>query len=90
MPVIFEGTDFGSTGLEPNKVYYVADKLTGGGDGPRFSVKLSRNSTTAVALTNESGLTLTAYVQTNPLYVTVNGILVDDSNNKGPDPSGTV
>ena len=80
MPVIFQGTDFGSTGLEPNKIYYVANILTTGIDGPRFSVKTSRNTTTPITLTNESGLSFTAYVQSNPLYVTVNGNLVTDDN----------
>jgi hypothetical protein len=80
MPVIFSGTNFGNTGLEPNKIYYVAAKLTSGADGPRFSIKESRSTTNVVTLSNQTGLTFSAYVQTNPLYVTVNGSLVEDNN----------
>jgi hypothetical protein len=76
MPIVFSGTDFGSTGIQPNVVYYVAAKSS----TDKFSIKTSRNTNTAIALINGTGLSFTSYAQSNPLYVTVNGVLVQDNN----------
>ena len=76
MPVFFTGSNFGTSGIQSNVIYYVAEINS----STKFSIKTTRNTTTPVALTNATGLSFTAYAQNNPLYVTVNGILVDDSN----------
>ena len=76
MPIIFSGTDFGITGIQPSVVYYVADTPT----STTFSIKTSRNTDTEIALTDDAGLSFSAYAQSNPLYVTVNGVLVQDNN----------
>ena len=75
MPIVFTGTNFGLTGIQPNFVYYVAAKSSTN----KFSIKTSRSTTTPVALINGSGLSFTAYAQSTPLYVYVNGILVPDN-----------
>ena len=76
MPIVFTGTNFGSTGIQPNTVYYVAAKSS----TDKFSIKTSRNTNTAITLTNGTGLSFTAYAQSNPMYFTVNGVLVQDNN----------
>lgn len=75
-PIIFTGIGLGGTGVSTNLVYYI-DSIAGND----ITLKLSR-STTAVEVVDTaatiSGITATA--QTTPLYVTVNGMLVDDVN----------
>lgn len=74
-PVMFAGTDFGDTGISPNTVYYIEDI-----SGSTFTIKTSRSSNTPLTLTNDTGLSFNIYVQVNPLYVSVNGVLVQDNN----------
>lgn len=75
-PLMPPAKTFGDTGIEPNVVYYVAGKS----GTTKFSIKTSRNTTTPIVLTNETGLSFEAYAQSNPLYVTINGVLVQDNN----------
>ena len=74
-PVVFDGSDFGDSGISPYQVYYIEDIV-----GSTFSLKLSRSSTTVLALTDDPSITITAYVQSEPLLVSVNGTPVDDDN----------
>jgi len=73
--VVFNGSNFANCGIKPNVVYYIA-----GISGSTISIKTSRSSTTPVQLTTASGLSFGVYVQVDPLYVTVNGTLVQDNN----------
>jgi len=74
-PVVFAGSNLGTTGIDPNVVYYIADII-----GNTIALKTSRSTTDIVPLTNGSGLSFSVYVQVNPLYVYVNGTLVQDNN----------
>lgn len=76
-PIIFTGIGLGGTDIETNKVYYVA----GIPDGNNIQLKTSRSSSTPITVVTDGSITgITATVQTTPLYVTVNGTLVDDTN----------
>ena len=75
-PIIFTGTNFGNTGLQSSKVYYINTVVS----PTRITIKESRSSSTAVTLTAQSGLSFNGYLQVDPLYVSVNGTLVQDSN----------
>lgn len=74
-PVMFSGTTFGITGIQPNKVYYIQDI-----SGSTFTIKQSRSISTPITLINDSGLSFSIFVQINPLYVFKNGVLVQDNN----------
>lgn len=74
-PVVFAGATFGDSNVSPNQVYYIH-----GISGSEISIKLSRSSTTAVQLGTASSLSFSVYVQVDPLYVSVNGIMVDDNS----------
>ena len=74
-PVVFAGATFGDSNVSPTQVYYIH-----GISGSEISIKLSRSSTTAIELGTASSLSFSVYVQVNPLYVSVNGIMVDDNN----------
>jgi len=67
--------NFGNSGVVPYVVYYINSI-----SGSNITIKTSRSSTTPVSLTNATGLYFNVNVQTDPLYVSVNGNLVDDSN----------
>jgi hypothetical protein len=69
-PIVFTGAPYG--GVAANTVYYV--KLI---SGSTITLSLTRNGTT-LTLTNSTGI-MTAVGQTSPLYVSVNGTLIDDS-----------
>jgi len=69
--IVFTGTVFGSIAL--NQVYYVKSIV-----GSTVTLSLTRNGTT-LTLTNSSG-TMSAVVQTQPLFVSVNGTLITDNN----------
>jgi hypothetical protein len=71
MPVVFTGTLFG--GLSANRVYYIKTIV-----GTTVTLSLPRGGST-LALTNSTG-TMSMIAQTEPLYVSVNGSLIDDSN----------
>jgi len=74
-PVMFSGTTFGSTSIQPNIVYYIQDI-----SGSTFTIKQSRSISTPITLINDSGLSFSIFVQINPLYVFKNGVLVQDNN----------
>ena len=69
--IVFTGTVFGSISL--NQVYYVKSIV-----GSTITLSLTRDGTT-LTLTNDSG-TMSAVVQTQPLFVSVNGTLITDNN----------
>jgi hypothetical protein len=75
-PIMFVGTNFGDSGIEPFVIYYVRSVNS----GTTFTIKSSRSSTTAIELITDTGLSFTGYQQDEPLTVTKNGIQVDDSN----------
>lgn len=78
-PVLFTGTGLGGTGLLTGQVYYVSG--TPDTFNNTIELKASRSTNTSVVVENAatiSGVTLTA--QTTPLYVYVNGTMVDDIN----------
>ena len=80
MPIMFVGTnsnsnDFKNTGINPYIVYYIADII-----GNTFSIKTSRSTSTPLTLVDNTGLAFTAYAQSNPLNVRINGSLVQDNN----------
>ncbi len=74
-PVMFSGNSFGTTGIEPNVVYYIESV-----SGSTFTIKASRSSSTPITLIAESGLSFSIHIQVNPLYVSVNGVTVQDNN----------
>ena len=74
-PIIFTGTGLGGTGVATNLVYYVRSV-----SGNNLTLKTSRSTTTPVSVSTSSVTGVNATIQTSPLYVTVNGKLVDDIN----------
>ena len=71
-PITFTGTVFG--GIAVSTVYYVLAKPT----GTTFTISTTRSGS-ILPLNNGSG-SMTATQQDTPLYVSVNGTLIDDSN----------
>lgn len=67
--------NFGSTGIQPNVVYYIQSR-----SGSTFTIKETRSSDTPITLINGSNLSFGIYVQTSPLYVYRNSVLVQDNN----------
>ena len=75
-PIIFTGNGLTGTGINGNTVYYVATIA-----GSNITIKTSRSSTTAATINTVGSVSnVTATAQTTPLYVTVNGVLVQDNN----------
>lgn len=72
MPIIFTGTVFGGVSL--NSVYYIYDIV-----GSTIAIVLDRSAVSPLTLTNSSG-TMSVVVQNNPLYVSVNGTLINDND----------
>lgn len=72
-PIVFSGAVFSNSGLSANTVYYIKSIVSN-----TFSVSLTRGGT-VVALTSQSG-TMTVTAQTVPLFVSVNGTIIGDSN----------
>ena len=70
IPVIFTGTVFGTVSL--NQVYYIKSIV-----GSTVTLSLTRNGST-VTLENSSG-TMTLVAQYEPIFVSVNGTLIDDN-----------
>ena len=70
-PVTFTGSVFG--GIALNTVYYILAKPS----GTTFTISTTRSGST-LQLNNGSG-SMTATQQDTPLYVSVNGTLIDDS-----------
>lgn len=71
MPVVFTGSVFG--GISLNQVYYIKSIV-----GSTVTLSLTRGGTT-LTLVNSSG-TMTMTAQTEPLFVSVNGTLIDNNN----------
>ena len=69
-PIVFTGAPYG--GIAANTVYYVKSIV-----GSTITLSLTRNGTT-IALTNSTGI-MTAVGQISPLYVSVNGTLINDN-----------
>ncbi len=74
-PIIFTGLGLGGTGVATNLVYYINSI-----SGSNITVKLSRSSSTPIVVSSSAITGVAATVQSSSLYVTVNGILVEDSN----------
>ena len=74
-PVIFAGLTLQGTEISPNDIYYVHSI-----SGSDIKIKTTRAGTTPFQLGTVASLSATATFQTTPLYVSVNGTLVDDSN----------
>ena len=73
--VVFnEGGNYGTTGITPNKVYYLSDVT-----GSTFKLKESRSSATTLTFDDDT-VAFDIYVQTEQLLVSVNGSDVDDNN----------
>ena len=75
-PVIFSGTLLSSGALGENIVYYVYDKPS----ATTFRVALTRDAISPIQLNTESGGSMVVTVQTTPLFVTINGTLIEDNN----------
>lgn len=74
--IVFVGIGLSGTGIEENKTYYIESI-----SGSDITIKTSRSSTTVFEITTVASVTnATASAQSTPLYVTVNGTLVADSN----------
>ena len=74
-PIVFTGSPYG--GVAANTVYYVKTIDNTDPLNPTITLSLTRNGTT-LTLTNSTG-TMTAVGQTSPLYVSVNGTLIEDN-----------
>lgn len=74
-PIVFSGSSLTGTGITSNIVYYINSIV-----GSTITIKTSRSSTTAVTVNTVSSITVTATVQSDPLYVSVNGTVVQDNN----------
>jgi len=73
-PIVFTG-NLSGTNISTNQVYYIASTSTN-----TITIKTSRNTTTPVSLATASLSGVQVYVQVTPLYVSVNGSLVNDCN----------
>ena len=71
-PLIFSGTVFG--GVAENTVYYIQNI-----SGSTIYIALERDAVTPLTLTNSTG-SMSVVVQSEPIYVSVNGTLIADSN----------
>jgi len=74
-PIIFTGSGLAGTEIVSDQVYYVRSI-----SGSDITIKTSRFATAAVTVATVSAITVTTIVQNTPIYVSVNGNLVDDSN----------
>lgn len=75
-PIIFSGSGLTGTGIQGNFIYYVRSI-----SGSDITIKTSRSIATAAAVTTVGSVSnVTATVQTSPLYVYRNGVLVQDNN----------
>ena len=73
-PVVFSGTLISAGAIAADTVYYVYDKPT----STTFRIALTRDATAPIDLITASG-SMTVTVQTVPLFVSVNGTLLDDN-----------
>lgn len=73
-PVVFSGTLISAGAIAAATVYYVYDKPT----STTFRIALTRDATAPIDLVTASG-SMTVTVQTTPLFVSVNGTLLEDN-----------
>ena len=76
MPVIFSGTVYSSSNISPGTIYFI-ESVVG---VTEFRIKTSIDAVTPLDLGTSSGAGMIANVQSTPIYVSVNGTLVDNSN----------
>ena len=75
-PIIFTGSGLSGTGIEGNTVYYVKTKVSND-----ITLKTSRSTSNTVTVATVGSVSnVTATAQSTPLYVSVNGVLVQDNN----------
>ena len=75
-PIIFSGSGLTGTGIQGNSVYYIRSIV-----GSDITIKTSRSSSTAESVSTVGSVSnVTATIQTSPLYVYRNGVLVQDNN----------
>ena len=78
-PVVFDGVGLAATGIDANVVYYVQSVPS----ATTIKVKTSRSSNTPITLLPKGSIgagEATVTVQQYPMYVSVNGMLVNDNN----------
>jgi hypothetical protein len=76
-PVIFSGSIYSGSNILPDTVYYIESIVS----GTQFRIKTSRSAVTPLDLGNSGPLTgMFVNVQTQPLFVIVNGTVVSDNN----------
>ena len=73
-PVVFTGALLSAGAIAENTVYYVYDKPT----ITTFRIATTRDAVSPVNLATDSG-SMTCTIQTSPLYVSVNGTLIEDN-----------
>ena len=75
-PIVFTGVGLLGTGIQSGVTYYVESII-----GSDITLKTSRSTSTTVTVeTFTPSPAITVSVQTTPLYVSVNGTLVQDNN----------
>ena len=74
-PIIFTGSGLAGTEVIADQVYYVRSIV-----GSDITIKTSRFATAAVTVATVSSIAVTTIVQNTPIYVSVNGTLVEDNN----------
>jgi hypothetical protein len=72
-PVVFSGNLISTGAISQNTVYYVLSKPT----STTFTISATRNGS-IIQLADDSG-SMTVTVQTSPLYVSINGTILDDN-----------
>ena len=74
-PVIFSGSAYSNSNISYNQVYYIHSIVSNN----LFRIKVSKEQLNSYQLTNSSGNGMFANVQTTPLYVSLNGTIVSES-----------
>ena len=73
-PIIFTGSGLAGTEIVADQVYYVRSI-----SGSDITIKIGRFTTAAVTVATVSSISVSTIVQNTPIYVSVNGTLVEDS-----------
>jgi hypothetical protein len=73
-PVIFSGNVFPNSNIDPNTVYYIKTVV----DSTNFTISLERGGD-VFDITTDSGVGMVVNVQSTPLYVSVNGTILEDN-----------
>ena len=74
-PVIFSGTVYPNSNISYNQIYYVHSIVSSN----LFKIKVSKEQLNPYQLTNTNGNGMFVNVQTVPLYVSLNGTIVSES-----------